>query len=77
MAQPARRAEQQEDPPLDPEAVSQAYRYHRARRNARARRKRETARARLRFIVVLALLIALSVFLIVEVWQRVESVFGL
>jgi hypothetical protein len=77
MAQPARRAEPRDEPPVDPEAVSRAYRYHRARRNARARHKREKARARLRFFIVLMLLIALSVFLIVAVWQRVEAVFGL
>lgn len=77
MAQPARREEPSDEPPLDPEAVSRAYRYHRARRGARARHKREKARARLRFLVVLLLLIAFAVFLIVAIWQRVQSVFGL
>lgn len=77
MAQPARRAEPRDDPPVDPEAISRAYHYHRARRNARLRRKREKARARVRFIVAFTLLVAFAIFLIVTIWNEVQKVFGL
>lgn len=78
MAQPARRAEPRDDPPVeDPEAVSRAYHYHRARRNARMRRKREASRARVRFIVAFTVLVALAIFLVVTIWNEVQKVFGL
>jgi hypothetical protein len=77
MAQPARRIASPEDPPVDPEAIDRAYRYHRARRNARLRRKRESARARLRFALVLGLLVALAIFLMLTIWHEVQNVFGL
>jgi hypothetical protein len=77
MAQPARRVAALEEPPVDPEAIDRAYKYHRARRNARQRRKRETARARLRFTLTLVVLIALAVTLIWTIWHEVQHVFGL
>jgi hypothetical protein len=77
MAQPARRIAAPEEPPVDPEAVDRAYRYHRARRNAKLRRKRESARARLRFVLTLAVLFALAIFLLVTIWHEVQKVFGL
>jgi hypothetical protein len=77
MAQPARRIAAPEEPPVDPEAVDRAYRYHRARRNAKLRRKRESARARLRFVLTLAVLFALAIFLLVTMWHEVQKVFGL
>jgi len=77
MAQPARRIAVPEDPPVDPEAVDRAYRYHRARRNAKLRRKRESARARLRFGIALVVLVALAIFLMLTIWHEVQSVFGL
>jgi hypothetical protein len=77
MAQPARRVAAPEEPPVDPEAIDRAYKYHRARRNARLRRKRETARARLRFTFALVVLFALAVALIWTIWHEVQHVFGL
>jgi hypothetical protein len=77
MAQPARRVAAPEEPPVDPEAIDRAYKYHRARRNARLRRKRETARARLRFAFALVVLFALAVALIWTIWHEVQHVFGL
>jgi hypothetical protein len=77
MAQPARRVAAPEEPPIDPEAIDRAYKYHRARRNARLRRKRETARARLRFTAALVILLALAVTIIVTIWHEVQRVFGL
>lgn len=77
MAQPARRAEPRDDPPVDPEAISRTYHYHRARRNARVRRKREKANARLRFVIAFTLLVGLAIFLMVTIWNEVQKVFGL
>ena len=77
MAQPARRVEVPEEPPVDPAAIDRAYHYHRARRNARLRRKREKARARLRFIVTLVVLAVLSIVLMLTIWHQVQQVFGL
>jgi hypothetical protein len=77
MAQPARRIAAPEEPPVDPEAVDRAYRYHRARRNARSRRKRESARARLRFALVLGVLVAFAIVLMLTIWHEVQNVFGL
>jgi hypothetical protein len=77
MAQPARRIVAPDDPPVDPEAIDRAYRYHRARRNAKLRRKRESARARLRFVVTVSVLIALAIFLMLTIWHEVQNVFGL
>jgi hypothetical protein len=77
MAQPARRVAVPEEPPVDPEAIDRAYRYHRARRNAKLRRKREKARANLRFVLTVSLLVALAIFLMLTIWHEVQNVFGL
>ena len=77
MAEPARRAPAADPPPLDPAAVEQSYRFHRAKRRARIERSRERSRARVRFWVVLVLLLAFAVYLALSVWQQVERLFGL
>jgi hypothetical protein len=77
MAQPARRLDPEDALQLDPGAVQQAYRLHRARRRAHRERERETRRARLRFWLVLIGLVALSAWLTVIVWREIERLFGL
>jgi anti-sigma-K factor RskA len=67
----------EEDPPLDPEAVERAYRFHRARRAAKARRHREKRWAGLRFWVVLALVVAVAAVLAARTLGEIERVFGL
>lgn len=64
-------------PPLDPAAVSRAYRFHRARRAARERRQRERRWAALRFWLVLVLVVAATVFLALRTMGEIERVFGL
>ena len=64
-------------PPLDPDAVSDAYRFHRARRAARARRQRERLWAGVRFWLVLLLVIAATAFLALRTMGEIERVFGL
>jgi hypothetical protein len=62
---------------LDPEAVSRAYRFHRARRRARQRHYRERRWAGLRFWVVVLLALAGAVFLASQTLGEIERVFGL
>ena len=62
---------------LDPEAVSRAYRFHRARRRARQRHYRERRWAGMRFWVVLLLALAGAVFLASQTLGEIERVFGL
>jgi hypothetical protein len=64
-------------PPIDPTAVSRAYRVHRARRRARVAHTRATRRAGIRFWFVLLLLLAASVVLAVTFWRQVQELFGL
>lgn len=67
----------EEEPPLDPEAVERAYRFHRARRAAKAKWHREKRWAGLRFWVVLALVVAVTALLAARTLGEIERVFGL
>lgn len=78
MAEPARRHDAVEEPPLpDPIAVERAYRFHKIRRRIRQERKQERALARLRFFAVLLALLVLSAYLSLVVWRQIERLFGL
>jgi len=70
-------ARRDDAPPLDPEAVSYAYRLHRARRAARERRHRERRWAGVRFWLVLVIAIAVTAFLALRTMGEIERVFGL
>jgi hypothetical protein len=63
--------------PLDPSAVEQAYRFHRAQRRARVRRREETRLAHLRFYLVMLVLVAAAVALVLGTWHEVQKLFGL
>jgi hypothetical protein len=67
----------EDDPPLDPEAVSRNYRFHRARRAARERRHREKRWAGVRFWLVLALVVVVAGVLATRTLGEIERVFGL
>ena len=67
----------EDEPPLDPEAVSRSYRHHRARRAARARRHREKRWAGVRFWLVLAVVVLVAVLLAARTLGEIERVFGL
>ena len=69
-------AEEAEEDILDPEAVSRAYRFHRARRRARQKHYRERRWAGLRFWVVLLLALAGAVFLASQTLGEIQRVFG-
>lgn len=81
MTQPARTVEARptspEDPPVDPSAIEEAYRLHRARRAARAKRHREKRWAGVRFWFLLVVGIAVAVLLAARTLGEIERVFGL
>ena len=81
MAQPARTIEAHptspEDPPVDPSAIEEAYRLHRARRAARERRHREKRWASVRFWLLLVVAIVVAVLLATRTLGEIERVFGL
>jgi anti-sigma-K factor RskA len=66
-----------DEPPLDPEAVSRSYLHHRARRAARARRHREKRWAGVLFWLVLAVVVLVAVLLATRTLGEIERVFGL
>ena len=78
MAEPARPTPVLDDePPIDPHAVSRAYAAERARRRARIERRRNARRARVRFWLTLLALLALTGYLVVTVRQEIQRLFGL
>ena len=81
MAQPAHTTTQpplrDDDPPLDPDAISRNYRLHRARRAAKAKRHREKRWAGVRFWLVLALVVVVAGVLAARTLGEIERVFGL
>lgn len=77
MAKVSQTTARDEAPPLDPEAVDRAYRFHRARRAARDQRHRERRWASLRFWLVFTLVLAAAVFLAARTLGEIERIFGL
>ena len=81
MAQPApslpERNVLDDEPPLDPDAVSRSYRHHRARRAARAKRHREKRWAGVRFWLILALVLVVTVVIAARTLGEIERVFGI
>ena len=74
MAEPARRPDAAEEPPVpDPIAVRRAYRFHKTRRRIRQERKQERALARLRFFAILLSLLVLAAYLSLVVWRQIEQ----
>jgi hypothetical protein len=67
----------EEDPPTDPNAVGEAYRFHRARRRAHVRHRQERRKAGLRYYVVLLLLLIGTLVIAVTIWSQVRRAFGI
>ncbi|HET9438439.1 MAG TPA: hypothetical protein VFO64_09565 [Gaiellaceae bacterium] len=67
----------EDEPPLDPEAISRAYLHHRARRAAKQRRHREKRWAGVRFWFVLALVLVVTGVIAARTLGEIERVFGL
>jgi hypothetical protein len=66
-----------DDPPLDPDAISRNYRLHRARRAAKAKRHREKRWAGVRFWLVLVLVVVVTGVIAARTLGEIERVFGL
>ncbi|HYI74598.1 MAG TPA: hypothetical protein VEW90_04940 [Gaiellaceae bacterium] len=66
-----------DDPPLDPEAISRNYRLHRARRAAKQKKHREKRWAGVRFWLVLAIVVVVTGMLAARTLGEIERVFGL
>ena len=66
-----------DDPPLDPEAISRNYRLHRARRAAKKKKHREKRWAGVRFWLVLAIVVVVTGVLAARTLGEIERVFGL
>jgi hypothetical protein len=64
-------------PPLDPDAIEQSYRIHRARRRARLEHTRERKRAGRRYWIALALVLVAAALLAVRTLDEVQRLFGL
>ncbi|MDQ3778825.1 MAG: hypothetical protein M3310_08210 [Actinomycetota bacterium] len=78
MAETARRRDAvDEPPPVDPDAVERAYRFHRTRRRIREERTRERSLARLRFVAASVALLVLAAYVSLVVWRQIEELFGL
>jgi hypothetical protein len=77
MAQPARRSQAPEAPPVDPHAIDRAYRRERARRRARVERGRAKTHATLRFWLVVFVFLLVLLTLTGVVWREIQSLFGL
>jgi hypothetical protein len=67
----------EDEPPLDPHAISRSYRHHRARRAAKAKRHRQKRWAGVRFWLVVAVVVAVAVVLAARTLGEIERVFGL
>ena len=67
----------EDEPPLDPDAISRSYRHHRALRAAKARWHREKRWAGIRFWLVVAVVVAVAVVLAARTLGEIERVFGL
>jgi hypothetical protein len=70
-------ADQEDEPPLDPDAIDRAYRLHRARRASRERWQREKKWAGFRFWLVLVLVLVATVLIAARTLGELERVFGL
>ena len=67
----------EDEPPLDPDAISRSYRHHRARRAARAKRHREKRWAGIRFWLVLVLVVVVTAVIAARTLGEIERVFGI
>jgi hypothetical protein len=66
-----------DEPQIDPWAVRNAYRLHRARRKARIEHQRRTKLAGIRFWLVLVVLLVGSVVVAFTIWHEIQQLFGL
>jgi hypothetical protein len=66
-----------DDPPLDPHAVRRRLRRERAKRHALHEQQRERRLAGIRFLALIGALVFFTLFLILSIWEKMGSIFGL
>ncbi|MGC9974375.1 MAG: hypothetical protein ABSC36_03145 [Gaiellaceae bacterium] len=78
MGYPARQPQpDDEKPPIDPTAVTRAYKRERASRQMRRERARERNRAHLRFYVTMLVMLAVVAVIAMLIWQETKALFGI
>jgi hypothetical protein len=66
-----------EKPPIDPTAVTRAYKRERASRQIRQERARARNRAHLRFYVTMLVMLAAVAVIAMLIWRETETLFGI
>jgi hypothetical protein len=77
IGSPAPKRPPAEEPPLDPTAVPRAFAHARARRRARIEHRQELRRARVRFLVLLGVLLFVTTVLVLSIWEKIQTAFGI
>lgn len=78
MGYPARQTQpEDEKPPIDPTAISRAYKRERASRQKREERARARNRAHMRFYVTMLILLATVAAIALLIWQETKTLFGI
>lgn len=66
-----------EKPPIDPTAVTRAYKRERASREMRQERARARNRAHLRFYLTMLVMLAAVAVIAMLIWRETETLFGI
>lgn len=77
MGYPAQQTQPEDDkPPIDPTAITRAYKRERASRQMRQERVRARNRAHLRFYVTMLVMLVAVAVIAMLIWQETETLFG-
>jgi uncharacterized membrane protein YdbT with pleckstrin-like domain len=75
---PAQQTQPEDDkPPIDPTAITRAYKRERASRQMRQERVRARNRAHLRFYVTMLVMLVAVAVIAMLIWQETETLFGI
>ncbi len=78
MGYPAQQTQPEDDkPPIDPTAITRAYKRERASRQMRQARVRARNRAHLRFYVTMLVMLVAVAVIAMLIWQETETLFGI
>ncbi len=78
MGYPAQQTQPEDDkPPIDPTAITRAYKRERASRQMRQERVRARNRAHLRFYVTMLVMLVAVAVIAMLIWQETETLFGI
>lgn len=78
MGYPARQTQHEdEQPPIDPTAITRAYERERATRQMREERARARSRAHLRFYITMLVMLGAVAAIALLIWQETNTLFGI